>query len=366
MSGCPRTAGYSDAEPRWPSYIPGVLETIGYEPRMARWAAAADAEVGRVVSVHRGLVEVLTEGGLLRGGYAGDLLCEVARDPVAAPCTGDWVVVRDWPDHRQTVERVLPRSSAVVRATAGKQSHGQVLCANADYVAVVVALHPDPVIARVERLLALAWESGATPLVVLTKADLVADAEYVRDDVSTAAPDVEVVCTSTVTGAGTARLRELVDGSRTLALLGASGHGKSSLVNALAGAEVLGTREIRQDGRGRHTSVRRELVLLPGGGAVIDTPGLRGVGLTGTGGGLASTFADVEALVARCRFRDCSHSSEPGCAVRDALASGSLAVRRYESWAELHREAEQTTRRSEARLRAERARARRDARRDVR
>jgi ribosome biogenesis GTPase len=341
-----------------------VLETIGYTPQMARWAAAADAEVGRVVRVHRGLVEVLTERGLLRAGYAGDLLGEVARDPVAAPCTGDWVVVRDWPDHRHTVERVLPRTSAVVRATAGKQSHGQVLCANADYVAVVVALHPDPVLARVERLLSLAWESGATPLVVLTKADLVPDADFVRDDVRVATPGVEVVCVSTVTGAGVDRLRELVAGRHTLALLGASGHGKSSLVNALVGAEVLGTREIRQDGRGRHTSVRRELVLLPGGGAVVDTPGLRGVGMVDTRGGLASTFADVEALVALCRFADCSHQAEPDCAVRAALERGSLAVRRYESWLALHREAGENVQRIDARQRAQRARARRTARRD--
>src|SRR5512139_3408783 len=166
---------------------------------MARWAAAADAEVGRVVRVHRGLVEVITEGGPLRAGYSGDLLCEVAKDPVTTPCTGDWVVLRDWPDHRHTVERVLPRTSKVVRATAGKQSHGQILCANADYVAVV------------------------------TKSDLVPDAEFVREDVAAAAPGVEVVCASTVTGEGVERLRALLDGTGTLALLGASGHGKSSL-----------------------------------------------------------------------------------------------------------------------------------------
>lgn len=341
-----------------------MLETIGYTPQMARWAAAADAEVGRVVRVHRGLVEVLTEGGLLRAGYSGDLLCEVAKDPVTTPCTGDWVVLRDWPDHRHTVERVLPRTSKVVRATAGKQSHGQILCANADYVAVVVSLHPDPVIARVERLLSLAWESGATPVVVLTKSDLVPDAEFVREDVAAAAPGVEVVCASTVTGEGVDRLRALLDGTGTLALLGASGHGKSSLVNALVGADVLGTREIRQDGRGRHTSVRRELVLLPGGGAVIDTPGLRGVGMLDTQGGLASTFADVEALVELCRFGDCSHQSEPGCAVRTALEAGSLAVRRYESWLQLRGEADETVRRLDARLRTQRARGRRKARRD--
>lgn len=338
-----------------------MLETIGYTPQMARWAAAADAEVGRVVRVHRGLVEVLTEQGPLRAGYSGDLLGEVAQDPLAAPCTGDWVVVRDWPDHRHTVERVLPRTSAVVRASAGRDSHGQVLCANADPVAVVVALHPDPVIARVERLLSLAWESGATPVVVLTKADLVKDAEFVRDDVVAAAPEVEVVCASTVTGEGLGRLRELVGATGTLALLGASGHGKSSLVNALVGADVLGTREIRQDGRGRHTSVRRELVPLPGGGAVIDTPGLRGVGMLDTAGGLSSTFADVEALVALCRFGDCSHRTEPGCAVRAALETGSLAVRRYESWLHLRREADETVRRMDARRRA---RTRRGGRRD--
>jgi ribosome biogenesis GTPase len=326
-----------------------VLETIGYTPQMARFAAAADAEVGRVVRVDRGLAEVLTEHGVLRAGYSGDLLGDVCRDPVAAPTTGDWVVVRDWPDHRHTIERVLPRRTAVVRATAGKQSHGQVLCANADHVAVVVALIPDPPVPRVERLLALAWESGATPLVVLTKTDLVADADFVAEDIAAAAPGVEVVCTSTVTGRGIERLRALTHGGRTTALVGASGHGKSSLVNALAGAAVLGTREIRADGRGRHTSVRRELVLLPGGGAVIDTPGLRGIGLPGTLEGLTRAFSDVTGLMEQCHFRDCSHRTEPGCAVREALESGRLSARRYDSWVQLRTEAEKAARRREAR-----------------
>lgn len=335
-----------------------MLETIGYTPQMARFAAAADAEVGRVVRVDRGLAEILTERGLLRAGYAGDLLCEMARDPVAAPTAGDWVVVRDWPDHRHTVDQVIPRTSVLVRATAGKQSHGQVLCANADYVAVVVALHPEPPVTRVERLLSLAWESGATPLVVLTKTDLVADAEFVAEDIAAAAPGVEVVCTSTVTGLGLDTLRGLGRGGRTTALVGASGHGKSSLVNALAGAEVLGTREIRQDGRGRHTSVRRELVLLPGGGAVIDTPGLRGVGMLGTIEGLTRAFSDVADLMSQCRFRDCSHRTEPGCAVRTALESGDLSVRRYDSWVALRTEAENAARRREARIHPARARRR--------
>lgn len=326
-----------------------MLETIGYTPQMARFAAAADAEVGRVVRVDRGVAEVLTEHGLVRAGCSGELLCEVAAEPEAAPTTGDWVVVRDWPDRRHTLDRVLPRSSAVVRAVAGKQSHGQVLCANADLVAVVVALHPEPPIARVERLLSLAWDSGAIPVVVLTKADLVADADYLAEDVAPAAPGVEVILTSVPTGVGLGRLREMLRGAGTMALLGVSGHGKSSLVNALVGAEVLGTREIRRDGRGRHTSVRRELVLVPGGGALIDTPGLRGVGMLGTHDGIARTFAEVTALAASCRFDDCSHVAEPGCAVQAAVGAGALPVRRYESWCELRQEAAAAARRREVR-----------------
>jgi ribosome biogenesis GTPase len=167
---------------------------------------------------------------------------------------------------------------------------------------------------------------------------------------------VEVVCTSTVTGAGVGRLREIVGDRGTMALLGASGHGKSSLVNALVGAQVLGTRALRQDGRGRHNSVRRELVLLPGGGAVIDTPGLREVGLLAAGEGLEMAFADVELLADRCRFDDCSHLHEPGCAVRAALDSGELALRRYESWVGLRRESERKASRDRARARNHRSR----------
>ena len=321
-----------------PPYIPGVLERIGYEPDMDRWAAAADAHLGRVVRVDRGLASVLTESGPQRAGLGGALLTRAAQDPTEGPCTGDWVVLRAWPDHRLTLERVLPRRTAVVRATAGEQSHGQVLCANVDVAAVVVALHPMPVLAKVERLVALAWESGARPLVVLAKADLVTDADQFAHDVADAVPGVEVLTVSARTGAGVDALRDRLDGRLTLGLLGASGHGKSSLTNALVGAEVLSTRAIREDGRGRHTSVRRELVPLPGGGAVIDTPGLRGVGLLDAASGVAQTFSDVEALAEGCRFNDCAHQGEPGCAVAAAIADGSLPLRRFESWQHLRRE----------------------------
>jgi ribosome biogenesis GTPase len=336
-----------------------VLDAIGFDTEIARWAerwTAVDASVGRVARVDRGVVALLTEDGPLRVTIGGGLLHRIAADPLEAPCTGDWAILRAWPDNRTTVERLLPRRTAVVRAAAGKQSHDQILCANVDVAAAVVALHPLPVMAKVERLAALAWESGARPLVVLTKADLVTDAEQVAEDVAATVPGVEVVVVSTRTGEGGDRLRELVAGRLTLALFGASGHGKSSLTNMLVGADVLTTRAIRDDGRGRHTSVRRELVPLPGGGAIVDTPGLRGVGLVGAEHGLAQVFADVERYAAACRFDDCAHDGEPGCAVARAIEQGGLSVRRFESWQHLQRELAWRDARREARVKSARRR----------
>ncbi len=339
-----------------------MLETIGYDAATAASFApwdAADASVGRVVRVDRGVASVLCEDGLHRASYGGQVLARTAQEPERAPCAGDWCVLRSWPDQRVTLEHLLPRRTALVRAAAGKQSAGQVVCANVDLVGLVVALHPLPAATKIERLLALAWDSGARPLVLLTKADLVSDAAEVASDVRGFAPGVEVLPVSCVTGEGLDRLRALVAGHRTLALVGTSGHGKSSLTNAMVGAEVLTTRQIRDDGRGRHTSVRRELVPLPGGGAVIDTPGLRSVGLVGADAGLERTFSDVDRLAASCRIDDCAHGTEPGCAVVAALEDGRLPLRRWESWQRLQRESAWGEARKDARLRAEQARQRR-------
>lgn len=261
-----------------------MLEKIGFDPEMARWSAAADAAIGRVVRVDRGVARVLTEGRPVRASFGGNLLAQMSADARTGPCAGDWCVVRVWPDHRITLETVLPRRTTVVRAAVDEHSADQVLCSNINYAAVVVALHTAPLIPRVERLLALARESGAQPLVVLTKCDAVPDADVADlvSEVGEAASGVEVICTSTVTGCGLPRLHELIAGHLTLALIGASGHGKSSLINALVGAQVLTSKESRDNGRGRHTSVRRELVVLPEGGAVIDTPGMGGLGILRT------------------------------------------------------------------------------------
>jgi ribosome biogenesis GTPase len=305
---------------------------------MARHAVAADTTVGRVLRVDRGLASVLTDAGLHRAGAGGALLARTAADPTAAPCTGDWCVLRSWPDGRVTLEQLLPRRTAVVRRVAGRRSHGQVLCANADIAAVVVALQPLPTLAKVERLVALAWQSGAAPLVVLAKADLAADADEVAEDVAAAVPGIDVVVCSARNRHGVDDLRQRLDGRLTMALLGSSGHGKSSLANAIVGTRVLETRELRADGRGRHTSVRRELLPVPGGGAVVDMPGLRGVGLLGDETAVQRTFADVEELSHGCRFSDCRHDQEPGCAVTGAVGAGRLTVRRLEGWRRLERE----------------------------
>jgi len=308
----------------------------------------------RVTRIDRGACDALGADGPVRATFSGALLQAGASDPVATPCVGDWIVVRSWADARVTAEAVLPRRTAFVRAavTPGA-SYGQVLAANVDVAVVTEGLHPEPDLGRIERFLALAWESGATPLVVLTKADLVPDAAHLRDDVATAAPGVDVLAVSAATGEGMSDLAAHVVAGRTLALLGPSGAGKSTLTNALAGEAVMFTRELRADGKGRHTTVHRELVVLPGGGLIVDTPGLRSVGLTDVSESLDMVFAEVEALAAQCRFADCEHRTEPDCAVLAALETGELSERRWESYVKLGREARWMAMRHDARLRAE-------------
>jgi ribosome biogenesis GTPase len=311
----------------------------------------SDSTPGRVLRADRGVCTVLGPSGVVRATLAGTVLLSCANDPALLPCAGDWVVVRHWPDRRTTVECVLPRRTTLIRRTAGKDSSGQVLAANMDTVAVVEPMDPEPVDARIERLLALAWESGAQPVVVLTKSDTAADPASIARQVAELAPDVPVLPVSAARGDGLEPLRELVRPGRTLALLGRSGAGKSTLVNELAGASVMPVQAIRRaDGKGRHTTAYRNLVLVPDGGAILDTPGIRGVGLLDTADGLDKTFADVADLAAMCRFGDCRHLAEPGCAIQAALADGSLSPRRLASWQKLHREVDTESARRATRL----------------
>jgi ribosome biogenesis GTPase len=309
----------------------------------------SDASPGRVLRADRGVCTVFTEDGIIRASLGGSLLIPAAGDPAQLPSVGDWVLLRHWPDRRTTIECRLPRRTALIRRTADKDASGQVLAANMETVAVVEPIHPTPDDGRVERLLALAWESDAQPVLVLSKIDTAGRPEAILRQLQDVAPGVRVIGVSARRGDGLGELWVLCGPGRTLALLGRSGAGKSSLVNALAGATVMPVQEIRDaDGKGRHTTAYRNVVLISGGGAVIDTPGLRAVGLLDTAQGLDKAFADVTGLAEHCRFRDCRHEREPGCAVVAALADGTLAGRRLTSFRKLHREVEVETARQAA------------------
>lgn len=271
-------------------------------------------------------------------------------------CTGDRVTWQRRPDGQATVESVQPRRTLLTRASASGTSVRQLLAANVDVVAAVEGLMPDPDLRRLSRLLALAWSSGAQPVALLTKADLVPDSDQFAAEVG-AVNACPVITVSAVTGTGVEDVAELLAGDRTMALLGASGAGKSSLINALAGGELMQTQALRRDGKGRHTTVTRELHPVRDGW-IIDGPGLRGVGLDGADG-LDLTFADIAGLAAQCRFRDCEHKSEPGCTVLEAVDGGQLDPDRLDSWRQLQAEGLRQEMRRDNRLRAEQNRKQR-------
>ncbi len=306
---------------------------------------------GRVIRVDRGQCDVITRAGTVRA----DTELVTPHDPMRVVCTGDWAAVDPGGDPRY-VRTLLPRRTALVRSTSSKRSDGQVLAANVDHAVIAVSFATEFDLGRLERFVALAWESGAQPLVVLTKADLVpepATLGHLVDDAETAAPGVQVLPVSSATGEGLDVL-SVVLSSGTAVLLGQSGAGKSTLANALIGESVQEVQEIRDsDGKGRHTTTTRDLLPLPWGGALIDTPGLRGVGLWDAGSGVSQAFAEIEALAEECRFHDCAHRTEPGCAVLTAVEDGSLPDRRLESYRKLLRENERLAARTDARLRAE-------------
>jgi ribosome biogenesis GTPase len=287
----------------------------------------------------------------------GELWCEVAgrlRHAAdgrgAMPAVGDWVALTPRPgDDRATINAVLPRRTAFSRKQAGFETEEQVLAANIDVVWILGALTRELSSRRMEHYLAVAWSSGAQPVIVLTKADLdEADPERVGE-VESIAVGAPVVFTSAVTGQGLDELRAQLDGNRTAAVLGSSGVGKSTLINRLVGEERLETYETRSDDVGRHITTRRELVLVPGGGMVIDTPGLREI--IPWDADTESVFDDIAALSQACRFRNCSHAAEPGCAVRGALASGELDIDRLRSYERMQRELAYVERRKRGRAR---------------
>jgi ribosome biogenesis GTPase / thiamine phosphate phosphatase len=301
--------------------------------------AAEGLVPGRVVAGHTRYLRVATAEGETLAELAGSLRHQ-ARRAEQRPAVGDWVALRPSADDGSAlIQAVLPRRAAFVRRAAGARSVAQVLAANVDTVFLVMGLDGDFNLRRVERALVLAWDSGASPVLLLNKADLCPDAEQKRALVERVAPGVPVCVVAAKPGEGLAALEPWLLPGRTVVLLGSSGVGKSTLVNRLLGSERQRTREVIEsaDQRGRHTTTHRELIELPGGALLIDTPGLRELQLW-DGAGLEAAFDDVSTFAASCRFTDCGHGNEPGCAVRAAVAADRLDAARLDSYLKLHAE----------------------------
>lgn len=308
----------------------------------------------RITAEHRGSYRALTAEGELDALITGRMSHEAAsREDL--PTVGDWVQLERIDDRQAVIREIEPRKSAFTRKVAGFESEGQVVAANVDIVFVVEPLDPGPNVRRIERYLTVAWESGAVPVVVLTKSDIAEDVADSLAAVESSTPGVEVHAVSAITRDGVQALTDLLVDGATAATLGPSGAGKSSLINAMAGEEVMATNAVRWDGKGRHTTTHRQLIPLASGGAMIDTPGMRELQLWDGDGGIDRSFSDIAEFAARCKFNDCAHESEPGCAVTAALDSGDLSQDRFASYQKQLRELAAIARKKDKRLANEEA-----------
>ncbi len=294
----------------------------------------------RIAREHKNIYIVLDQDGEMLAEVSGKFR-HLANSKGGFPAVGDWVGLTRRDDNRATIHALLPRQSAFVRKVAGVETEEQVVAANIDTIFIVCGLDSNYRLRRIERYLTLAWESGAVPVILLNKSDICRDLSLRISEVETLAIGVSVHAISATTGAGLDALSQYLKPGRTAAFLGSSGVGKSSIINSLLGDERLAVNAVREDdSRGRHTTTSRELLLLPDGGIVIDTPGMRELQVWGDDEGLRQTFDDIEALGVQCRFRDCSHLKEPGCAVRDAIEKGKLDPDRFQSYLKLRKELE--------------------------
>jgi ribosome biogenesis GTPase len=318
--------------------LPEGLEALGWTESHAEALRALPAELepARVAAVLRGRLRLLDERGL-RPARLGGRLRHAAGDPTELPAVGDWVAAR--PGGEALVEHVLPRSSLLVRHAAGLKTEAQPIAANVDLVVVVSSLDADFNPRRLERWLDVIVNSGSSPLLVLSKLDRCEEPAPLLEAAEAAMPGTPIVTLCALDGRGVDSLERWLRPGTTLALVGSSGVGKSTLTNRLLGREVQATGAVRDsDGRGRHVTTHRELFALPGGALLVDTPGMRELGAWADEAGGPAGFDDLEELSARCRFRDCTHRTEPGCAVQEAIEAGELEEARLDNARKLARE----------------------------
>jgi ribosome biogenesis GTPase len=298
---------------------------------------AAGLLPARVAEEQRGVYLLQSERGTLNATVTGRLI-HTASGREDFPAVGDWVLAGLLPGGQAVIRQLLERRSKISRKVAGKQTEEQIIAANVDTAFLVTSLNQELNVRRIERYLAVIWESGATPVIVLNKTDLSGSADEAAEEVRSLAPGTDVLATSAALGTGVDGMSKRIGPGQTAVFIGSSGVGKSSLVNRLMDGQVQGVREIRSDDKGRHTTTSRQMMVLPSGGLVIDTPGLRELQLWDADAGIGLAFQDIEALAAQCNFTDCSHAEEPGCAIQQAVDDGDLALDRLESYRKLERE----------------------------
>jgi ribosome biogenesis GTPase len=320
------------------------LQTLGwnefFEGAFAPYKTAGFT-VGRVTEEHRGVYKVFTESEELLAEITGRIRHE-ATSRADYPAVGDWVVIEKLPNEkRASIQVVLPRRSKFSRKAAGKNADEQIVATNIDTVFLVQALNQDFSLRRLERYLVLAFESGASPVIILNKADLCEDAEAKKSEVEAIAFGVPVHLISAKFEKGIEQLQEYLKTGRTIAFLGSSGVGKSTLINRLLGADRQKVKEARAgDDKGRHATTYRELIILESGGLLIDTPGMRELQLWEAGEGMSDNFSDIQEFADQCQFNDCKHEREPNCAVKAALENGELNVERFENYKKMQKELE--------------------------